>query len=90
MELVKILLIIIAFFLGLAFLVHICSKHKYSTNYTSQKRKIEIYPSQPDKSHPIIDKGSALIFYNIILTLIYKIVNYIEKRKVKRCQTKKY
>lgn len=53
MELVKILLIIIAFFLGLAFLVHICSKNKYSINYTSQKRKIEIYPSQNDKSHPI-------------------------------------
>jgi len=49
MELVKILLIIIAFFLGLSFLVHICSKHRYSLKYCSQKRKIEICPI--DKSH---------------------------------------
>lgn len=50
MELVKILLIIIAFFLGLSFLVHICSKHKYSLKYCSRKRKIEICPN--DKPHP--------------------------------------
>jgi hypothetical protein len=49
MELIRILLIIIAFFLGLAFLVHICSKHRYAIKYSSQKRKIEIYPT--DKSH---------------------------------------
>jgi hypothetical protein len=50
MELIKILLIIVAFFFGLAFLVHICSKHKYAVKYCSKKRKIEIYPI--DKSHP--------------------------------------
>ena len=49
MELIKILLIVIAFFLGLAFLVHICSKKRYGLRYCSKKRKIEIYPT--DKSH---------------------------------------
>ena len=50
MELIKILLIILAFFLGLSFLVHICSKKRYALKYCSKKRKIEIYPI--DKSHP--------------------------------------
>ena len=50
MELIKVLLIIIAFFSELAFLVHICSKKKYGLKYCSKKRKIEIYPT--DKSHP--------------------------------------
>lgn len=50
MELIKVLLIIIAFFLGLAFLVHICSKKRYVLRYCSKKRKIEIYPT--DKPHP--------------------------------------
>ena len=50
MELIKVLLIIIAFFLGLAFLVHMCSKKRYALRYCSRKRKIEIYPV--DKSHP--------------------------------------
>ena len=50
MELIKILLIILAFFLGLSFLVHICSKKRYVLKYCSKKRKIEIYPT--DKSHP--------------------------------------
>lgn len=49
MELIKVLLIIIAFFLGLAFLVHICSKKKYALRYYYKKRKIEIYPI--DRSH---------------------------------------
>ena len=49
-DLIKILLIIIAFFLGLAFLVHICFKKRYALKYQSQKRKIKIYPT--DKSHP--------------------------------------
>lgn len=51
MDFIKTLVIILAFFLGLALLVHICSKHKYSLKYSSKDRKIEIYPSQ-DKSHP--------------------------------------
>ncbi|MCI8411392.1 MAG: hypothetical protein HFJ40_02940 [Clostridia bacterium] len=50
MELIKLLLIIIAFFWGLAFLVHICSKNKYTLKYYSKKRKIEICPA--NKSHP--------------------------------------
>ena len=50
MELIKVLLIIIAFFSGLAFLVHICSKKKYALKYCFKKRKIEIYPI--NRSHP--------------------------------------
>ena len=49
MKLIQILLIIIAFFLGLAFLVHICSKKRYALRYCSKKRKIEIHPT--DESH---------------------------------------
>ncbi len=44
MKLIKILLIIVAFFLSLAFLVHICSKNKCILRYYSKKRKIEIRP----------------------------------------------
>lgn len=50
MRLIEILLMIVAFFIGIAFLVHICSKHNYALKYSSKKRKIEIYPM--DKSHP--------------------------------------
>lgn len=49
MKLIEILLIIIAFFIGLSILVHICSKKRYALRYSSQKRKIEIYPT--DKPH---------------------------------------
>lgn len=49
-DLIKIILIIIAFFSGIAFLIHICSKNKCILRYISKKRKIEIYPQQ-DKSH---------------------------------------
>lgn len=52
MKLIGFLLIIIAFFIGLGFLIHICSKNRYELKYSSQKRKIEIYPT--DKSHPTI------------------------------------
>ena len=48
-EVIKFLLIIVAFFFGLAFLVHTCSRNKYVLKYESAKRKIEIYPM--DKSH---------------------------------------
>ena len=50
MDLIKILLMMIAFFLGLAFLVHICSRKRYALKYSSKKRKIEIYTT--DRSHP--------------------------------------
>ena len=49
MKMIGILLIIIAFFLGLGVLILICSKNKYILKYYSEKRKIEIYPE--DKSH---------------------------------------
>jgi len=49
-KLIGMLLIIIAFFIGIGFLIHICSKSRYEFKYCSQKRKIEIYPA--DKSHP--------------------------------------
>lgn len=44
MNVIKILLLVIVFFLSLAFLVHICSKNKYILKYHSKKRKLEIYP----------------------------------------------
>ena len=34
---------------GIGFLIHICSKNKYIFKYSSEKRKIEIYPEH-DKS----------------------------------------
>ena len=34
---------------GIGFLIHICSKNKYIFKYSSEKRKIEIYPER-DKS----------------------------------------
>ena len=37
------------FLFGLSFIVHICSKSKYSIKYESVKRKIEIYPNSKDK-----------------------------------------
>lgn len=49
MKLIILLLIIIVFFLGIGFLIHICSINRYALRYCSQKRKIEIYPG--DKSH---------------------------------------
>ena len=70
MKLISILLIIIAFFIGLSFLINICSKNGYALSYCSQKRKIEIYPAKdkPQKLTNYSDKGYALIFYIIILT----------------------
>lgn len=38
------------FVFGLSFLVHICSKNKYSFSYESAKRKFEIYPNNKNKS----------------------------------------
>lgn len=49
MKLIMILLIMIAFFIGLGFIIHICSKNRCAFKYSSLKRKIEIYPL--DKSH---------------------------------------
>ena len=51
MKILTTLLVLITFFLGLAFLIHICAKSKYVLKYSSKDRKIEIYPSK-DKSHP--------------------------------------
>ena len=52
-DFIIILIGVISFFLGLAYLVHMCAKNKYTLKYSSKKRKIEIHPSQ-DKSHPTI------------------------------------
>ena len=51
MKILTTLLVLITFFLGLEFLIHICAKSKYVLKYSSKDRKIEIYPST-DKSHP--------------------------------------
>ncbi len=50
MKLISILLILVAFFFGIGFLIHICSKNGYALSYCSQKRKIEIYPSKGQTS----------------------------------------
>lgn len=41
--------IIVVSFIGLYFLIHICSKSDYVFEYSSNKRKIKIYPSQKRK-----------------------------------------
>lgn len=46
MKLIYALLILIVFFAGIGFLIHICSKNKYVFKYSSSKRKIEIYPAK--------------------------------------------
>ena len=46
MELVENLLMKLVSFGGIGFLIHICSKNKYILEYSSEKRKIEIYPAQ--------------------------------------------
>lgn len=45
MKLIGILLILVVIFYGIGFLVHMCSKNRYELKYYSQKRKIEIYPT---------------------------------------------
>ena len=49
MELIEHLLMKLVSFGGIGFLIHICSKNKYILKYSSEKRKIEIYPEK-DKS----------------------------------------
>ena len=49
MELIEHLLIKLVSFGGIGFLIHICSRNKYIFKYSSEKRKIEIYPNE-DKS----------------------------------------
>lgn len=58
MELVENLLMKLISFGGIGFLIHICSRNKYIFKYSSEKRKIEIYPFQDEslnKTH--MDKG---------------------------------
>lgn len=50
MELIEHLLMKLVSFGGISFLIYICSKNKYIFKYSSEKRKIEIYPNE-DKSH---------------------------------------
>ena len=58
MELIDHLLMKLISFGGIGFLIHICSRNKYIFKYSSEKRKIEIYPNE-DKSHnkTHLDKG---------------------------------
>ena len=49
MELIEHLLMKLVSFGGSGFLIHICSRNKYIFKYSSEKRKIEIYPNE-DKS----------------------------------------
>ena len=49
MELIEHLLMKLISFGGIGFLIYICSRNKYIFKYSSEKRKIEIYPEQ-DKS----------------------------------------
>lgn len=58
MELIEHLLMKLVSFGGIDFLIHICSRNKYIFKYSSEKRKIEIYPNE-DKSHnkTHVDKG---------------------------------
>ena len=42
----KLAIILIVSFIGLAILVHICSKNNYVIEYKSDKRKIKICPSE--------------------------------------------
>ena len=49
MELIEHLLMKLVSFGVIGFLIHICSRNKYIFKYSSEKRKIEIYPNE-DKS----------------------------------------
>ena len=55
MELIEHLLMKLVSFGGIGFLIHICSRNKYIFKYSSEKRKIEIYPkhdkSQTNQTH---------------------------------------
>ena len=56
-----ILEIIVVSFVGLYFLIHICSKSNYVFEYNSKKRKIKIYPAKisKDKSYLHTRKSKA-------------------------------
>ena len=56
-----VLKIIVVSFIGLYFLIHICSKSDYVLEYSSNKRKIKIYPyrKKKDKSYQSQRKGKA-------------------------------
>ena len=53
--------IIVVSFIGLYFLIHICSKSNYVFEYSSKKRKIKIYPAKNsrDKSYQQHCKSKA-------------------------------
>ena len=44
MDLIEHLLMKLVSFGGIGFLIYICSRNKYIFKYSSEKRKIEIYP----------------------------------------------
>lgn len=49
MELIEHLLMKLVSFGGISFWIYICSRNQYIFKYSSEKRKIEIYPNE-DKS----------------------------------------
>ena len=55
MDLIEHLLMKLISFGGIGFLIYICSRNKYIFKYSSEKRKIKIYPdkdkSQNQQSH---------------------------------------
>ena len=79
MELIEHLLMKLISFGGIGFLIHICSRNKYIFKYSSEKRKIEIYPNE-DKSHNKTRwRGlTSLSFYKYILTHQKK---YVKKER---------
>lgn len=58
MKLLGMLLIIIVSFIGLIVLVHICSKNNYVIEYSSDRRKIKLYPVQDRASQKTSKKQS--------------------------------
>lgn len=69
MELIEKLLMKLVSFGGIGFLIYICSKNKYILKYTSEKRKLEIYPEEDKsltKTH--LEKDYSFSFYIIILS----------------------
>lgn len=69
---------------GLCFLVHICSKNKYSFKYESSKRKFELYPNSRDKTQTPknddwIRAFALILFYIFIIIYLFFCVNYYYK-----------
>lgn len=57
MKLLGVLLIVIVSFIGLCFLVHICSQNNYVVEYKSNKRQIKVYPAKNRPTNHHKDKA---------------------------------